>query len=90
MVDDHAIDNLRVWFDLEYNELVIEWKTGEYKKISECPSFKSTSAYCEAMNVLIKALYLPEYVNDYLIQPLSKRIREDLEIEEYQVNSTAE
>jgi hypothetical protein len=89
-IDDHAIDSLRVWFDLEYTELVEEWKSGQYAKLSECPSFKSATAFREAMNVLIKACYLPEYVKQYLIPPLSKRIREDLEIEEFWANHRKE
>ena len=80
-VDDHAIDSLRTWFELEYDELKKEWKSGRYAKLSDCPSFESTSAYRDAMNVLIKALYLPEYVEKYRIAPLKKKIDEDLKFE---------
>jgi hypothetical protein len=82
-VDDHAIDSLRVWFELEYDELKKEWKIGQYTKLSDCPSYEGAAAYREAMNVLIKASYLPEYVNKYKIRPLKRRIKEDLEIENF-------
>lgn len=36
-VDDHAINSLRTWFDLEYEELKKEWKSGQYGNLSECP-----------------------------------------------------
>jgi hypothetical protein len=29
-VDDHAIDSLRKWIELEYYELKMEWKSGQY------------------------------------------------------------
>jgi hypothetical protein len=82
-VDDHAIDSLRVWFELEYDELKTEWNSGQYSKLSECPAYESANAYREAMNVLIKAYYLPEYVSQYKIRPLKRRIDEDLEIENF-------
>ncbi|MCL6571728.1 MAG: hypothetical protein K6T88_08575 [Bacillus sp. (in: Bacteria)] len=80
---DHAIDNLRIYFDLSYEELVKEWKSGEYKKLSDCPSYKEANAYREAINVLVKACYLPEYVQSHKFASLSQQIREQVEIEEY-------
>jgi hypothetical protein len=50
-VDDHAIECLRTWFDLEYVELKEEWQSGQYVKLSECQSFEAAAAYREAMNV---------------------------------------
>lgn len=72
---DHAINNLRIYFDVALDELTEEWKSGKYKKLTDCPSFKEASAYRSAMNVLIKACYLPEYVQDYLVAPLSKEMK---------------
>lgn len=83
MVDDHAIDSLRVWFDIEYDYLKKEWQSGNYKKLSECPSFKAVTAYRDALNVLIKACYLPEFAEKYKIPPLKKSINEDLEVERF-------
>lgn len=42
-------------------------------------TFKSTSAYREAMNILIEACYLSQYVDEYKIKPLNKRISDELE-----------
>ncbi|WP_243355983.1 hypothetical protein [Bacillus litorisediminis] len=80
---DHAIDGLQVFFEMAYEDLANEWKSGKYKKLSDCPSFKEASAYRKAMNVLVKACYLPDYVQDHLIPPLSKRIREQFEVEKF-------
>lgn len=85
-VDDHAIDSLRVWFNIEYEELKKEWKSNEYENLSDCPSFKGAKAYREAMNVLIKAYYLPEYFDEYKIKTLKQMIDEDLELEEFREN----
>lgn len=82
-VDDHAIDSLRVWFDIEYEQLKEEWKSNEYENLSDCPSFKGAKAYREAMNILIKACYLPEYFEAHKIQTLKQMIDEELEIEEF-------
>lgn len=72
---DHAIDALRVFYDIALDELKEDWNSGQYKKLSDCPSYSETKAYREAMNVLIKAYYLPEYVNDYLRPPLAEEIK---------------
>jgi hypothetical protein len=85
-VDDHAIDSLRVWYDIEYEELKKEWKSDAYQKLSDCPSFKAANAYREAMNVLIKACYRPEYLEEHKIKTLKQLIDEDLEIEEFWKN----
>mgnify|MGYP005653123931 CR=1 FL=1 len=82
-VDDHAINCIRTWFDLEYEELKKEWKSGQYGNLSECPSFKSTSAYREALNVLIEACYLSQYVDQFKIAPLKKMIDDELEVESF-------
>lgn len=80
---DHTIDGLRVFYEISYGELVQEWKSKKYKKLSECPSYKETNAYREAMNVLVKACYLPEYIKSHLMPPLSKKIRNQLELENF-------
>lgn len=73
-VDDHAIDSLRTWFDIEIGILKDEFESGEYKKLSDCPSYKACKAYREALNILIKACYLPEYYESHKIAPLSEEI----------------
>jgi hypothetical protein len=33
VVDDHAINSLRVYFDVAYDELKKEWKSGQFGKL---------------------------------------------------------
>lgn len=51
-----------LWEYSEYarDELVQEWKSGDYKKLSECPSYEEVKAYCKAYNALIDYYYVPE------------------------------
>lgn len=76
-IDDHAIDSLRVWFDLELNNLKEEWNTGEFEKVSECPNYETVNVYRNALNVLIKGCYLPEYVEQHIIPPITKMVKEN-------------
>ncbi|EJP0467843.1 hypothetical protein NVA59_005312 [Escherichia coli] len=76
-VDDHAIDSLKTWFDIEYEELKKEWKSGQYGQLSECPSFKLAYTYREALNVLMKG---PKYVDE---TELKGMIEEELNIENF-------
>lgn len=82
-VSDHAIESLRTWYDLAYEELKEEYTSSKYKKLSECPSYKETAAYREAMNVLIKGCYLPEYVDSHLVPPLKRSLDEEIGIENF-------
>lgn len=79
-VDDHAIDSLRTWFLIAYEELKKEWVSGSYEEVSHCPSFHAANAYREAMNVLIRAYHRSEG-DKYTIKPLNERIEEELDIE---------
>lgn len=82
-VDDHAIDSLRTWFLIAYEELKKEWLSGSYEEVAYCPSFHAANAYREAMNVLIKAYHRSEDSDKYTIKPLSERIEEELELETF-------
>lgn len=64
-IDDHAIDALRVWYDLAIEEMYSEYKSGEYKKMSDLPSYETAVVYAKAMNIMVNALYLPEYKEQY-------------------------
>jgi hypothetical protein len=80
---DHAIDHLKVLFEIEYEYLLKEWKSKEYKKLSDCHSYKCVNGYRSAINELVKVCYLPEYVKSHLMAPLSKQIRDQIEIETF-------
>lgn len=58
---DHAINSLNTFFEIELDHLYDEWKTGEYKKLSDCPSYGHASAYRQAINVLKKFYYRGNY-----------------------------
>jgi hypothetical protein len=66
---DHAIDGLRVYYDIALEELVQDWKSDNYQMLSDCPSYR------EAINVLVNACYIPEYAGSHLIEPLSKQVK---------------
>ena len=76
---DHAIEGLQVYFDLAFEELLEEWKSGHFQRLADCPSCKEVNAYREALNVLVKACYLPEYVKDHLIPPIYQKVKEQIE-----------
>jgi hypothetical protein len=64
---DHAIESLKGFLEAELEDLRREWRggKGEYPKLSDCPSYKACKAYVDAINVLVKAYYHPEYVDRY-------------------------
>jgi hypothetical protein len=74
---DHAINSLKGFLDAELEELRDEWKDGRgaYKKLSDCPSYKACKAYVDAINVLVKAYYHPEYVERYKCQPVEELVQ---------------
>lgn len=81
MVDDHAINSLKTWYDIAYEDLKKEWKSSVYERLSDCPSFKLTATYREALNVLYKG---PSHYDE---TQLKRLITEDLEIEKLRENN---
>lgn len=77
MVDDHAVNSMRAYFNAAYDELKKEWKSNKYERLSDCPSFKLAHTYREAMYVLIKG---PKHVDE---TELKREIDEELEIENH-------
>ena len=49
---DHVIDFILSYMDFEKEEFINEWKTGKYKKISNCPTYPYVKTYCDAITVL--------------------------------------
>ena len=80
VADDHAIDSLKVWFEIEYRELKKEWQSSKYEKLSDCPSFKLTYTYKEAIDILIKGT---DSIADHKSEALKKMIEEELETENH-------
>lgn len=58
---DHAISSLNSFFEISMELLYEEWKSGEYKKLSECPSYEETSTYRKAMAIMEKYYYGSNY-----------------------------
>lgn len=51
---DHAINSLAPFYEAEMDYVVDEYGSGEYKKISDCPSYEALKAIVIAMNALHK------------------------------------
>ncbi|KIQ93381.1 hypothetical protein LH47_02540 [Anoxybacillus thermarum] len=73
---DHAIERLKTFLEAELDFLREEWKDGKggYKKLSDCPSYKACKAYVDAINVLVKAYYHQEYVEQYKCRSVKELI----------------
>jgi hypothetical protein len=58
---DHAIDSINMFFEISLDYLYDEWLTGEYKKLSDCPSYGECFTYKKAINVMKKYYYGESY-----------------------------
>lgn len=63
---DHIIDRIWEYSEMERDDFIKEWFSGQYRKLSDCPSYPAVKAYCEAINALNKY-----YRADY--KPISPR-----------------
>lgn len=54
---DHAINSVNTFYEISLEHLYEEWTSGEYKKLSDCPSFDECSTYRKAMKVMSDWLY---------------------------------
>ncbi len=57
---DFAINHIWEYSEYARNELVQEWSSCKYKRLSDCPSYAEVQAYCRAYNALIDYYYAPE------------------------------
>ncbi len=67
---DYVIDYIEDYmscYDVE--QLRKEYKSGQYKKLSECPNYSTVKAYCQAINILVKEHYHSSYVKQYTVTP---------------------
>jgi hypothetical protein len=51
---DHAINALRPYLEVEMDCVREEWTSGEYSKISDCPSYPAAKAIVDAIHKLEK------------------------------------
>lgn len=49
---DHLIDDFDVHIDWIWKYFYKEWKTGNYKKFSDCPSYKELKVLLDSVNIL--------------------------------------
>lgn len=54
---DHVIDAIMVHLEPEYQKLLNEWQSKEYKKMSDCPSWGSCKAMINAIHILERYYY---------------------------------
>ncbi|MGU9476598.1 hypothetical protein ACV31L_01145 [Clostridium perfringens] len=49
---DHLIDKFEPHIDWAWDFFYQEWKTGNYKKFSECPSYHELKTLLDSVNIL--------------------------------------
>ncbi|TKH12188.1 hypothetical protein FC694_22500 [Bacillus wiedmannii] len=54
---DHAINAVNEFFEISIERLYEEWKTGEFKKLSDCPTYEESSTYKKAIGIMEKYYY---------------------------------
>ena len=76
---DHLIDYIREYMAMDESIFLEEWSSGKYDSIRDCPSYYLVKAYCDAIRILAKAAYKPEYVKDFTTTPIKIiRLYEDM------------
>lgn len=54
---DHAINSLKPYYEAEMDNVVEEFSSGKYKKLSDCPSYPPAKALIRAIHTLEKFYY---------------------------------
>lgn len=54
IIIDHLIDNFDVYIDWAFNDFYKEWRSGQYRKFSECPSYGELNTLLNSVNPLRK------------------------------------
>ena len=49
---DHVIDFIIEYMQMDEEDFINEWRTGKYKKLSDCPTYPYVKAYCDAITIL--------------------------------------
>lgn len=49
---DHVIEHIIDYMESDVEDFKNEWKSGRYKKISDCPTYPYVKAYCDAIKAL--------------------------------------
>jgi hypothetical protein len=54
---DHAINSLQPFLEAERDDVVEQWRSGQYKKLSDCPSYEAAKAIVDAIHMMEKYYY---------------------------------
>lgn len=54
IIIDHLIDKFDVYIDSSFSDFYDEWKSGQYKKFAECPSYSELKTLLNSVNHLRK------------------------------------
>lgn len=49
---DHVIEYIINYMQMDVEAFQAEWNSGEYKKLSDCPTYDTIKAYCDAIKAL--------------------------------------
>ena len=49
---DHVIDFIIEYMQMDKEKFIDEWRSGKYKKLSDCPTYPYVKAYCDAITIL--------------------------------------
>ena len=49
---DHLLNAMQPFYEAEAGIFLDEWKSGEYQKWSDCPSYESLKAIIKAANII--------------------------------------
>lgn len=48
---DHLIDYILDYMYADKEDFINEWKSGKYRKLSDCPTFPYVKACCDAITI---------------------------------------
>ena len=54
---DHAINSVNTFYEISLEHLYEEWVSGDYEKLSDCPSYEECNTYRKAIKVMSDWLY---------------------------------
>jgi hypothetical protein len=54
---DHVINKINLYLEISMDQLIEEFKSNEYSKLSECPSYHECKAMVDSIHVLEKYYY---------------------------------
>lgn len=49
---DHILNAIKPYYEAEVSQFLEEWKSGQYKKWSDCPSYDSLRTIIKAANII--------------------------------------